>query len=180
MGTLDEHWCSVCKRKLDKKKDKYVEFELINVPFKAKLKGKKQKGIICEKCVNANSELKKAIDVMIKAGNPLFKPAIRCLSHAECETFEPARDTRINCKHIAVIRDKVYCNRSHVGALTLPREKAEVRREEAQIMMKTLERYVKDPQVRKLLKTQFLAKDFFHFHLAASSVVEKANGKVEA
>ena len=174
MGTLDEHWCNICKRKLDKKKDKYVEFELVNLPFLAKIKGKKPKGIICEKCVDADPELKKAVELMIKAGNPLFKPIVSCGSSPECETFEASKNPNINCVHIAVIGDRLYCKRSHVGSLNLPREKAEVRREEAQIMVKMMEKYIKDPKMQELLKTTLLEKDLLgSVYVPPSAVVEK-------
>lgn len=169
MGTIDEHWCSVCKRKLEKKKDKYVEFELLNI----RVKGKKKKGNICKNCVDANPELKKAVDIMIKAGNPLFTPIVGCASAMDCETFEVSKDSRVRCRHIAVIADTIYCKRSHVGTLKLPREKAEVRREEARILTKTIEKYIKDPNVKKLLNTELVTTDFVKpLHEPPSSVVE--------
>ena len=174
MGTLDEHWCNVCKKKLDKKKDKYVEFELVNLPFQDKTKAWKSKGIVCENCVDADHELKKAIELIIKAGNPLFKPIVSCESLPECETYEESKNTKVNCGHIAVIGDKIYCKRSHVGRLTLPREKAEVRREEAQIMKKMLEEYIKDPDVKKLLKTAVLEKHLLKPIYTPPSVVVEA------
>lgn len=181
MGTLDEHWCSVCKRRLDKKKDVYVEFEIVDAKKKKKfpisLRKKKLKGNICSECIKKNPELKKAVELMIKAGNPLFTPTVTCLSVGECENFEKSNKKGVNCKHIAVIRDKVYCKRSHVGSLKLPREKAEVRREEAQIMIRVLENYVKDPSVKELLKTTLLAKDFFHFYTPPSAIVEESKPK---
>lgn len=164
MGTLDEHWCSVCKRSLDKKKDVYVEFEIVDAKKKKKfpisLRKKKLKGNICGDCIKKNPELKKAIELMIKAGNPLFKPDLICRDADECEDFKPSKTKGVNCEHICVITDKIYCNRSHVGSVKLPREEAEVRREEAQIMQKMIDRYVADPNVKKLMKTMMLKKDF--------------------
>lgn len=180
MGTLDTHWCNVCKRTLDKKKDRYVEFELVNQPFmekvksKLRLKPKKPKGIICEDCINKNSALKKAVELMVKAGNPLFKAVVTCHSAGKCENFTPSKRKGVNCTHISVIGDKIYCNRSHVGSLKLPREKAEVRREEGHIVMKMLKKYVKDPKTRKLLNVALLEKDFLqHLYVPPSTVIEK-------
>lgn len=173
MGTLDEHWCNVCKRKLDKNKDKYVEFELVNLPFSAQIRMKRPKGIVCESCVDGNSELKKAVELMIKAGNPLFRPVVSCESTQECGTYEVSENPRINCVHIAVIGDKVYCNRSHVGSLVLPREAAEVRREESQAVLKFMEKYLKSPKMKELLETALLEKDFLKtVYLAPSAIVE--------
>lgn len=163
MGTLDEHWCTLCKKHLDKKKDKYIEFEVINAEkkgaFPIKLKRKKLKGNICADCLETNPELQKSVAQMIKAGNPLFKPVITCESNG-CETFEPSNQAGVSCAHITIIGDKLYCKRSHVGSLILPMEKAEVKREEAQILRKMLDRYIKNPEIKELLKTQLLDKDF--------------------
>jgi len=177
MGTLDEHWCSMCKRRLDKKKDVYVEFEIVDTEKKKKfpisLHQKKLKGNICSDCIKMNPELKKAIERMLKAGNPLFKPDLICRDADKCENFKPSKTKGVNCEHIAVIKDKIYCKRSHVGSLKLPREKAEVRREEAQIMMKMLNRYVADPNVKKLMKTIMLKKDFMNFYSPPSAIVSE-------
>ncbi len=121
MGKIDEHWCNNCKRKLDKKKDKYIEFELVNVKPK---KGKqKAKGIICQECINKEPQLKKSVELMIKAGNPKFEAQVKCLNKQQCEKYEPKYKTFIDCKHIAVIKGDIYCKRSHPGILKLPREK---------------------------------------------------------
>ncbi|MBA7489931.1 hypothetical protein ES702_00465 [subsurface metagenome] len=184
MGTLDEHWCSICKRRLDKKIDVYVEFEIVDAKkkkkFPIKLRKKKLKGNICSDCIEKNPELKKAIELVIKAGNPLFKPKLICGDVDECGDFEPSKTEGVNCGRICVITDKIYCNRSHVGSLKLPREKAEVRREEGQIMVKMLERYVKDPKVMELMKTTLLKTDLLKGVYIPPSAIVEDKGEVKA
>ena len=182
MGTLDEHWCSVCRKKLDKEKDVYIEFEVVDAKKKRKfpvsLKQKKLKGNLCSECLEKNPDLKKSVEIMLKAGNPLFTPILKCLNSEECKDHEPtfSRPTlsAINCAHICVIGDKLYCNRSHVGSLILPREKGEVEREKGRIMQELLERFIKDPKIKKLLRITLLLKETLgHVYIPPSSVVEE-------
>jgi len=176
MGTLDEHWCSVCRKKLDKQEDVYLEFEVVAAKKKKKfpisLKKKKLKGNICSECVEKNPELKKSVEIMIKAGNPNFTPAIICMNRDTCADFKsPEKKQGIDCSHICVIGDNLYCNRSHVGSLKIPREKAEVQREEARVMKSMLEKYIKDPKIKELLNTVLLEKETLQTIYVPPSVV---------
>jgi len=174
MGTLDEHWCSVCKQKLDKKKDKYVEFELVNAPaILTKTKPKKPKGIICQKCIDADPKLKKALELMVKAGNPNFVVSIQCLSKGECENFEDPKQSGVNCGHIAMIEDRVYCKRSHPGVVKLPREKAEVERLNRVLLNDYLRKLIKNPWLKKLVDVSSLEKRIENAYTPPSSVVEE-------
>ena len=108
----------------------------------------------------------------------MFKPIISCEAFTECENYEVAKNPKVNCGHITIIKDKLYCKRSHVGSLKLPREKAEVRREEGQIMVKMLGRYVKNPKVKELLKTTLMKKDLLEgLYIAPSTIVEEEKGE---
>ena len=179
MGTLDEHWCSVCKQKLDKKTDKYVEFELVNTPaILTKTKPKKPKGIICQKCIDADSKLKEALELMVKAGNPNFVVSIQCLSKGGCENFEESKQAGVNCNHVAMIEDRIYCKRSHPGAVKLPREKAEVERLNRKILLDQMKRFVKDPKIAEYIDTTFFKKQLETTYVAPSSVVEKQHEKL--
>ena len=174
MGTVDEHWCSVCKRDLDKKKDKYVEFELINEPsiLKGK-KPKKPKGIICQRCIDANPKLKAAIELIAKAGNPNFIISLMCISSPDCENFEPASGQGVNCCHVAVLGDKIYCKRSHPGAVHLPQEKAEVDRFNRILLQDYMRDLLKDPRVQKFIDPTVFEKVLNTAYTPPSSIIEK-------
>jgi len=174
MGLDDTHWCNSCKRILDKRKDKYIEFELINKPSILKKKPKKSKGIICQECIDRDPDLKKALEVVIRAGNPNFTVTVLCSSYGECENFEQSEGAT-NCKHIAVIEDHLYCKRSHPGILKLPREKAEVKRLKRKFILEELQKLYKDPRISKFLDMTFFEKDLKDVHIEPSVVVEKKN-----
>ena len=158
MGVTDEHWCSVCKRSLSKEKDTYIDFELLNPPTKKKKwwKLKKRKGLICKECIEKDEKLKEALVTMTKAGNPPFTPILECLVWKNCPTYEPVENRPIRCGHIAVIRDRLYCKRSHVGTLELAQEKAEVDRLELETIKNYFEKILGGPvspeQFDRLLK----------------------------
>ncbi len=173
MGTTDEHWCSVCKRDLDKKKDKYVEFELVNEPsVVSEKKPKKPKGIICQKCIDENPKLKKAIELMVKAGNPNFVVAIQCLSKGQCENFKKSK-AGVNCAHIAVLGDEIYCKRSHPGVVKLPQEKAEVERYIRVLLTKYLRTLIRDPALKKVIDVEKFDEQLKTIFHSASSIVQK-------
>lgn len=174
MGIEDEHWCSVCKRALDKKKDPYVEFELVNDPtVLVKGKPKKPKGIICQKCIDLDPKLKEAMELMVKAGNPNVILAVRCMSAMECETYEPSKQREVNCKHVAMIDDRIYCKRSHPGVLKLPREKTEIDRMNRRIMFEQIRKFVKDPRLRQIMDPTVLEEQLKKIYLPPSAVIEE-------
>ena len=174
MGTDDEHWCSVCKRALDKRKDKYVEFELVNDPMVlAKGKPKKPKGIICQKCIDADPKLKEAMELMVKAGNPNFFVDVQCLSTRECENFEQSKQLGVNCRHVAMIDDRVYCKRSHPGVLKLPREKAEVDRLNRGILLEQIRKFVKDPRLRQIMDPAVFEEQLKKVYTSPSAVIKE-------
>lgn len=136
MGKIDEHWCSDCKRKLDKKKDEYLDMENIRLKdFPNK------KGIICKDCLQKPEY--DALRKLLGAGNPNFKPFIDCALHAVCSTFKSAKSRAVRCAHIAVVGDTVYCKRRHPGVVKLPVERSERVRLEQKILLRTIKRMFK-------------------------------------
>jgi hypothetical protein len=123
MGLDDEHWCTVCKRSLNKRRDEYTEFEQINPKG-----GGKTRGCICKQCQEKNPALKDAISTIRQAGNPTFTPVVECLSWQQCGTYSPITDRPVRCAHLAVSLDKLYCKRAHPGELELVVEETEVDR----------------------------------------------------
>lgn len=132
MGKIDEHWCSDCKRTLDKGKDKYLDLEIIRLKFPAK------KGLICEECLKKPEY--EGLRKLLKAGNPDFMPYIECALHAVCRTFKPVASRSVRCRHIAVIGDMIYCKRRHPGSVTLPIERSERLKYEHGVLMKVIRR----------------------------------------
>ena len=175
MGKIDEHWCNSCKHSLDKGKDKYVEFELVNDPsiIKDKKKPKKPKGIICQQCINKDPQLKSALELMVKAGNPNFNLNISCLSKSECENYEQSKQSGINCLHIAILGDKVYCKRSHPGIMHLPQEKAEVERLNRVLLNEYLRNLVKNPRLKELVDMSTFEKLLQNAYTPPSTVIEE-------
>lgn len=126
MGVIDEHWCTLCKKKLDKAKDKYLDFELIHQAARPLVKKwRKPKGLVCMECIEKDPKLKELVDAILKAGNPPFLPEITCLSAAVCGTYQASSKVNVGCRHISVIGDTVYCKRSHPGSMKLMVERAE-------------------------------------------------------
>ena len=130
MGKIDEHWCSDCKRTLDKTKDKYLDLEVI------RLKVPTKKGLLCEVCLKKPEY--KGLRKLLKAGNPDFTPYIECALHTLCKTFKPITSRSVRCRHIAVIGDMIYCKRRHPGSVKLPVERAERLRYEHGVLMKVI------------------------------------------
>ena len=141
MGAIDEHWCTLCKKKLDKTKDKYLDFELIHQAAKPLVKRwKKPKGLICMECIEKDPKLKKLVDSILAAGNPAFVADITCHSFSVCPTYQPSSKPNVNCRHIAVIGDTVYCKRSHPGSLKLMMERAERLNQERKSALRLIKR----------------------------------------
>ncbi|GAJ15446.1 unnamed protein product, partial [marine sediment metagenome] len=131
--------------KLDKAKDKYLDFELIHQAAQPVVKKwKKPKGLICMECIEKDPKLKNLVDAILKAGNPTFSPEITCRSAAICQNYEPSSKPNVNCRHIAVIGDTVYCKRSHPGSVKLMVERAERVRLERQSTMRLIRRAFKN------------------------------------
>ena len=143
VGVIDEHWCSECKKSLDKKKDKYLEVDFINENKKKNGKAKKKKpnkhnrAFLCEECLNKDPELKKRFGNIGLKGNPNFICTIECKHFAKCGTYE-YRNEKVRCKHIAVIGDKIYCKRRHPGSTKLNQEKSMIVEERAKLMQEIL------------------------------------------
>lgn len=130
MGKIDEHWCSDCKRRLDKQRDHYLDIENIRMPFEGK------KGIICSSCLEKPEY--ESLRKLLGAGNPNFQPFIECALHVVCSTFKAVSSRPVRCAHIAVVGDTVYCKRRHPGSVKLPVERAERLRLERELLMRTL------------------------------------------
>lgn len=177
MGTQDEHWCNVCKRSLNKKTDLYVEFELVNVAkksIKSIMKLKKPKGIICVDCIEKDPKLKEAIERMTKAGNPNFVVSLMCTSDHECENFEIATDSKgVNCAHIVVLGDQIYCKRSHPGAIHLPQEEAEVERFNRECAMDWMRNLLKNPRLKALIDPSQFEKLLDTAYVSPSSIIKE-------
>jgi len=141
MGVTDEHWCSLCHKKLDKARDKYLDFELIHQAAAPVIKKwKKPKGLICMECIEKDPKLKELVDAILAAGNPPFLVDVTCRSWNVCSTYQPSTKPNVNCRHIAVIEDTVYCKRSHPGSVKLMVERAEKTRVEVQAATRMLRR----------------------------------------
>lgn len=130
MGITDEHYCSDCKKDLDKTKDKYVEAEFPN----NKEPGRSNRVFLCEKCAKKSKVTIAGKKVSVwqfmrslrHRGNPTFECGIHCYAAPICQTYR-ARKGRVNCAHIAVTPEgRVYCKRNHPGFIVLPQEKAAV------------------------------------------------------
>lgn len=117
MGAIDEHWCSDCKRTLNKTKDCYLDLESIRL----KVPGKK--GILCDSCLKKPEYT--GLRKLLGAGNPDFLPFIECGLHAVCATFKAVATRPVRCGHVAVIGDTIYCKRRHPGTVKLLVERAE-------------------------------------------------------
>jgi hypothetical protein len=144
MGTIDEHWCTLCRKTLDKAKDKYIDFELIHQAAAPVIKTwKKPKGLICMECVEKDEKLKAILDAILKAGNPVFLPEITCLSRPVCATYQPTSKPNVTCRHIAVIGDMVYCKRSHPGSVKLMVERGERFRYEMKLVQQFIRKACK-------------------------------------
>ena len=136
MGAIDEHWCSDCKKTLDKQKDEYLDLENIRIK---EFPGKK--GFICKECLEKDEY--KALRKLLGAGNPDFKPFIDCALHTVCTTFKAVKNRPVRCGHIAAIGDTVYCKRRHPGSVKLPVERSERLRLEQKILLRTIKRMTK-------------------------------------
>ena len=136
MGAIDEHWCSDCKKTLDKKKDEYLDLE--NIRLK-EFPGKK--GLLCKQCLQKPEY--EGLRKLLGAGNPDFKPFIYCALHAVCSTFKAVKNRPVRCGHIAAIGDTVYCKRRHPGSVKLPVERSERSRLEQKLLMRAIKRMLK-------------------------------------
>ena len=158
MGVTDDHWCTLCQKKLDKAKDKYLDFELIHQAAKPIVKEwKKPRGLVCMKCIKKDPKLEALIDSILKASNPSFVADVTCHSFPVCETYQPSSKPNVNCRHIAVIKDTVYCKRSHPGTIKLMAERSERLRVERELTMRVIRKAFKslpDP-VHQVIETMF-------------------------
>lgn len=127
MGVTSEHWCSDCKKNLNKAKDQYVEAEFPN----QKQPNRSSRVFLCKKCAQKSKVTVGAKQVSVwmlfkglrNRGNPKFEIGIHCFASSVCGTFK-RRKGRINCANIAVTPEgQVYCKRNHPGFVMLPQEK---------------------------------------------------------
>jgi len=158
MGVTDEHWCSDCGKKLDKRKEKYLEVDWINY-HKWKKKQKKTDSVIyekkipqdkalhdrayiCQDCLNKYPFIKRVFGKLRMVGNPNFNVIVECKSWSKCKNFEK-RNKNVNCKHISVINDKLYCKRRHPKFIILPQEKSKISREKLRFIAEYLGEFMK-------------------------------------
>lgn len=127
MGVTSEHWCSDCKKELDKAKDQYVEAEFPN----QKEPNRASRVFLCKKCAMKSRVAIGAKKISVwklfkglrSRGNPKFEVGIHCFAASVCGTFKP-RKGRVNCANIAATPDgQIYCKRNHPGFVILPQEK---------------------------------------------------------
>jgi len=141
MGVLDEHWCSRCKRDLAKKKDKYIEINQVNCDKREAAKeGRHTRVFLCHGCLDNEPATKQLLDELRLHGNPNFLPSIQCRSRDVCPDYK-YRNTKVQCRHIYVVKNKVYCGRRHPGSVTLNRDKAMVDQEHHKQFSAFIEKY---------------------------------------
>jgi hypothetical protein len=146
MGVTSEHWCSDCKKNLDKAKDQYVEAEFPN----QKEPNRSSRVFLCKTCAQKSKVTVGAKKVSVwmlfrglrNRGNPKFEIGIHCFASSVCATYEP-RQGRVNCKNIAATPEgQIYCKRNHPGFVILPQEKDVAERSRFDSIMKYIRRMV--------------------------------------
>ncbi|MBA7678822.1 hypothetical protein ES703_87100 [subsurface metagenome] len=174
MGAIDEHWCSDCKRTLDKTKDEYLDLENIRIK---EFPGKK--GIICKDCLQKPEY--DALRKLLGAGNPGFTPFIECALHTVCSTFKRIKSRPVRCGHIAVIGDTVYCKRRHPGSVKLPIERAERVRLEQTLLIRTIKRMTKGmPPEMATAFTTVLNQGLSGIWIAPSAVIAEKLDEIKS
>ncbi len=147
MGVTDEHWCSRCRKPLDKEKDRYYDVQALNDP-NAKSKCNKDtkeddkvfsSAILCRECLEKDkvtyTDPKTGGVVETTAwaylarfrrrGNPTFKVLLACQSADKCKDYRNRPNGFVRCAHIAVNPSGIlYCKRRHPGKVVVPQEKA--------------------------------------------------------
>ena len=181
MGQIDEHWCTLCKKKLDKTQDKYIDFELIHQGAAPVIKQwKKPKGLICMECIENDPKLKEVMDAILKAGNPIFIADVCCHSVAVCGTYQKSTKPHVNCRHISVIGDTVYCKRSHPGKLKLMVERSERVRYDQLAMLRQFKAALKKmPDNLRGSAESFLSREVNNIWIPPSAVVSSSRPACE-
>jgi len=173
MGAIDEHWCSDCKKRLDKTKDEYLDLENIRIK---EFPGKK--GMVCKQCLQKPDY--EALRKLLGAGNPDFKPFIDCALHAICPTFKSVKGRSVRCAHIAVIGDTVYCKRRHPGSVKLLVERAERVRLEQKLVLRTIKQMCRQlPPEMATAFTNALTLGLRNIWIPPSAVIAEKAGKLE-
>lgn len=122
MGVHDEHWCSECRKYLDKTKDEYYELEIINADeAKLEKEGKHARGFLCKECFakRENKGFASTVEKITKRGNPTFALILICRAQSHCADYKRSavRKGAGSCRHIYVLNDKLYCSRRHPGTV---------------------------------------------------------------
>ena len=129
MGVHDEHWCSNCRRKIDKVKELYHETRLVN-PDRGKLQSEKRfgRGFLCSDCYNSDefAAFREAEDRLRKRGNPTFSLTVHCASTAICADHQRSDDPNVNCAFIYALGDRLYCGRRHPGQVEVGQDESAV------------------------------------------------------
>ncbi len=174
MGAIDEHWCSDCKKTLDKKRDEYLDLE--NIRLK-EFPGKK--GLLCKECLQKPEY--EGLRKLLGAGNPDFRPFIDCALHTVCSTFKAVKNRAVRCGHIAAIGDTVYCKRRHPGSVKLPVERSERLRLEQKLLLKTIRRMVRGmpPEMAAAFGNAF-TQGASNIWVPPSAVIAKKVGESES
>ena len=129
MGVHDEHWCSECRKPLDKRTEQYIQTEVINVTEQeCEKKGTHARAFLCLECYEKkeNAGFKKTNEKIRKKGNPTFTCTVSCGATKVCADFAPAKDKRVNCRNIYALGDQLYCGRRHPGKTIVNQDKATV------------------------------------------------------
>jgi len=122
MGDYNDHWCSKCKKELDKTKDKYVEINFLNASKKeAKKEGKHTRVFLCQECLKKEENTTELVENLRKHANPNFQCSILCKSCSNCPNYK-YKNAKVNCKYIYIINDKIYCGRRHPGSIRINRD----------------------------------------------------------
>ena len=174
MGAIDEHWCSDCKKTLDKTKDEYLDLENIRIK---EFPGKK--GLICKQCLQKPEY--EALRKLLGAGNPDFKPFIECALHTVCSTFKAVKNRPVRCGHISAIGDTVYCKRHHPGSVKLPVERSERLRLEQKLLLRTIKQIFKGlPPEMATAATNALTQGASNIWIPPSAVIASETDKGES
>jgi hypothetical protein len=142
MGVHDDHWCSECRKLLDKKTEKYIQTEVVNATDKeCEKEGAHARAFICIECYEKkeNAGFKETNEKLRKKGNPTFACSVSCGATSICADYAPTKDPMVNCRNIYALGDKLYCGRRHPGKTIVNQDKAAVDND----LMKRVGRYIK-------------------------------------
>lgn len=147
MGVYDEHWCSECRKALDKRTDTYHEFSVTNPDEDAlREQGEHARSYLCEDCyAKLPEETRKALSELRRHGNPTFSLTLRCNAAPECADHEPLpAEEGGHCRFIYANGCQLYCGRRHPGAVDVGVDQVMVDRQQMEVMAGYFQRLAAD------------------------------------